>query len=171
MQQVLSLNQLYYQSLKRQDLTSLWALYQDPLFINHYGEIHEQKQTLKNLNRWFDDYEREKTEFYYSIFLNHTWVGFMTLSDFDENQTEAWLSIGLQPSVWGGGIGSAILKAFMKDCFDHRNIETIRLCVFSSNERAYYLYLKLGFQVEKIYVKEQLPLGFKEDVYQLYLKR
>ena len=76
-------------------------------------------------------------------------VGFITLSDFDESESEAWLSIGLQPNVWGQGIGSYVLKAFIKACFDQRNIETIRLSVFSSNERAYCLYLKLGFQVEK----------------------
>ena len=171
MQQIQSLHQLHYQPLKRQDLVSLGALYQDPLFTKHYGEIERHKQTLNDLNHWFDEYEQMQTELYYSIFSNQTWVGFITLSDFDESASEAWLSIGLQPNVWGQGIGSYVLKAFIKACFDQRNIETIRLSVFSSNERAYCLYLKLGFQVEKIYVKEELPLDFKEDIYQLYLKR
>lgn len=169
MQQVLLLDQLTYEPLQSQDLKQLLELYHQEAFMKSYGKLEAQKQTLKQLKIWFDEYEQKKAEFYYSIFLNETWIGFITLSDFNESQSEAWLSIGIQPTFWGNGIGSNILKTFIKDCFNQGTIKMIRLSVFASNERALRLYLKIGFEIEKIYFKDQLPNHFETDIYQLYL--
>lgn len=169
MPQISSFNLLTYKPLARQDLKQLLRLYQQEAFMRSYGKLETKQQTLKQLEFWYDEYEQKRVEFYYSIFFNETWVGFMTLGDFNKSRTEAWLSIGICPEFWGNGIGSHILKRFINDCFTKGTVKMIRLSVFASNERALRLYVKMGFKIEKIYFNEQHANQFESDIYQLYL--
>ena len=90
---------------------------------------------------------------------------------FDEKAKEAWLSLGIKPTFWGQGIGTKVLKQFIQNSFLKHNLKTIRLSVFAKNRRALSLYLKLGFEIEWIYHKNQALYWLSDDIYQLYLNK
>lgn len=112
-------------------------------------------------------------EYYFSIWIEGSkeWIGFISLTDFNDDQSEAWMSIGIKPTWWGMGIGTKVLTAFIDDCFTNRHLKTLRLSVFSTNHRALMLYQKVGFQIEMIYKQNQAPNWFNTDIYQLSLSQ
>ena len=162
-----------YELLKESDLEELLALYLDSNFILGYGEIEEEKKNYQSLLKWYKQNQMNTEEVYYSIWLDDKkrWSGFVSLADFDENEKEAWLSLGIKPTFWGQGIGTKILKQFIQDSFLKHDLKTIRLSVFATNRRALSLYLKLGFEIEWIYHKHQSPYYLADDIYQLYLNK
>ena len=162
-----------YELLKESDLEELLALYLDSNFILGYGEIEEAKKDYQSLLTWYKQNQMSKEEIYYSIWLDDkkNWAGFVSLTDFEENEKEAWLSLGIKPTFWGQGIGTKILKQFIQDSFINHDLKTIRLSVFAKNRRALSLYLKLGFEIEWIYHKYQAPYYLADDIYQLYLNK
>lgn len=54
--------------------------------------------------------------------------------------------ISIQKRYWGQGIGTAILKAILGEA-KKAGLEQVELDVVDSNERAFHLYCKFGFQV------------------------
>lgn len=142
-----------YRALNQSDLEELLKLYQDKLFIQGYGKIDEDRQTKQQLEDWYEHSIHSLDEYYFSIWIEGSkeWIGFISLTDFNDDQSEAWMSIGIKPTWWGMGIGTKVLTAFIDDCFTNWHLKTLRLSVFSTNHRALMLYQKVGFQIEMIY--------------------
>lgn len=162
-----------YRMLNRADLDELVKLYHDELFIKGYGEIDNQMKAKQQLESWYEQSIETLEEYYFSIWrdVDQEWIGFVSLTDFNEDKSEAWISIGIKPTWWGKGIGTKVLKTFIADCFFKWRLKTLRLSVFSTNDRALRVYEKVGFQVEMIYRKNQAPNWFDADVYQLCLNQ
>lgn len=160
-----------YRSLIQSDLEELLNLYQDESFIEGYGKFDDQRQTKQQLEKWYEQLIHSLDEYYFSIWMNKEWIGFISLTDFNDAKNEAWLSIGIKPNWRGKGIGTKVLTTFIEDCLTHQQLKTLRLSVFSTNHRALRLYQKVGFQVEMIYRKNQAPNWFDCDIYQLYLSQ
>ena len=162
-----------YRALNQSDLEELLKLYQDKLFIQGYGKIDEDRQTKQQLEDWYEHSIHSLDGYYFSIWIEGSkeWIGFISLTDFNDDQSEAWMSIGIKPTWWGMGIGTKVLTAFIDDCFTNWHLKTLRLSVFSTNHRALMLYQKVGFQVEMIYKQNQAPNWFNTDIYQLSLSQ
>lgn len=162
-----------YRTLNRADLDELLKLYHDESFIKGYGKIDDEKQTKQQLESWYEHSIHSLDEYYFSIWreVDKEWIGFISLTDFNEDQSEAWISIGIKPTWWGRGIGTRVLTTFIDDCFSNWHLKPLRLSVFSTNGRALMLYQKVGFQVEMIYKQNQAPNWFDTDIYQLYLNQ
>ncbi len=162
-----------YRPLEKRDLEDLFSLYHNESFQKGYGEAMDHQQTKEQLEAWYEHYQKSLDECYFSIEMGRKqkWVGFMTLTDFNESRNEAWISIGIHPTYWGIGIGTISLNQLIHHCFFKERLKTLRLSVFSTNERALALYLKSGFKVEMIYKQHQTLNGFDTEIYQLYLNR
>jgi ribosomal-protein-alanine acetyltransferase len=69
-------------------------------------------------------------------------VGFIA-GDLRSSEHMAWIAtVGVLPEYRGRGVGTALMKA----CEEQLGIQTIRLSVRVSNERAVRLYQRLGYQ-------------------------
>lgn len=55
----------------------------------------------------------------------------------------------LDPRKTGFGLGTEAMKVFIKLIFRDKNIRSISLTVFNSNQRAKKLYDRLGFEIDE----------------------
>lgn len=154
-----------------QDLPHYITLYQDPEFMDNFGSIEGVEQTKEQLWEWFLGLHDRHDECVYSIFEKerHTWVGFVTLMDIDEDEKEAWIVIGLDSQWRNKGFGTQALKAIIKIAFIDLKLNVLKLSVLGENERAMHVYEKMGFKVELIYPRLQVPNIFDKDIIQYQL--
>lgn len=126
-----------YRPLNEKDLALLFNLFQEARFKERYGT---DEAFLK---------ESRPEGCYFSIEFGERkqWVGFMSLTDFNQAKDEAWLSIGICPDFWGRGIGTLALQGLIEDCFSVRHMKRLHLFVFATNQHALNLYQKLGFLI------------------------
>lgn len=72
--------------------------------------------------------------------------------------------MGVHQGFRGLGVGSLLLKALIDWAKNNPKIEKINLCVHQSNDRAIFVYKKLGFQVEGCRTKDlKYPNGVYVD--------
>jgi ribosomal-protein-alanine N-acetyltransferase len=84
---------------------------------------------------------------YYVVVIKDKVVGY---AGFWEIVDEAHITnIAVHPQYRHHGMGTALLEKIIKDCYEN-NIENITLEVRKSNETAFKLYKKMGFECEGI---------------------
>ena len=97
----------------------------------------------------------QKIEGIFSIFTGEEFVGLIQKIKLEDKN----LHIGrflIAPHKQGKGIGRKALQDFVQEMFENKEIESISLTVFESNQRAKNLYHKEGFEiVETIEVPER----------------
>ncbi|WP_267247019.1 GNAT family N-acetyltransferase [Streptococcus sp. Marseille-Q5986] len=82
----------------------------------------------------------------FSIFEGQEFVGLIQKIRLEDSN----LHIGrffITPQKQGQGLGSQAFKGFMQLMFENRDIESISLTVFDSNQAAKHLYQKEGFEI------------------------
>lgn len=82
----------------------------------------------------------------FSIFDGHEFVGLIQKIRLENSN----LHIGrffINPQKQGQGLGSQALRKFVSFAFENRDIDSISLNVFETNQRAQNLYQKEGFEI------------------------
>ena len=97
----------------------------------------------------------QKLEGIFSIFAGEEFVGIIQQIKLEDKN----LHIGrflIAPQKQGKGLGRKVFQDFVQEMFENKEIESISLTVFESNQRAKNLYHKEGFEiVQTIEVPEQ----------------
>ena len=82
----------------------------------------------------------------FSIFEGHEFVGLIQKIRLEDSN----LHIGrffINPQKQGQGLGSQALRKFVSLAFENRDIDSISLNVFETNQAAKHLYQKEGFEI------------------------
>ena len=80
-----------------------------------------------------------------------TAVGFANYRDHDPKSKSAEIGIGIgEPALWGKHLGREALELEVRYLFDELDLHRIGLSVVSFNDRAIWMYKKVGFEVEGI---------------------
>lgn len=85
----------------------------------------------------------------FSIFDGHEFVGLIQKIRLEDSN----LHIGrffINPQKQGQGLGSQALRKFVSLSFENRDIDSISLNVFETNQAAKHLYQKEGFEIDQI---------------------
>ena len=88
----------------------------------------------------------QKLEGIFSIFAEEEFVGVIQKIKLEDKN----LHIGrflIAPQKQGKGIGRKAFQYFLQEMFENEEIESISLTVFESNQTAYNLYQKEGFEI------------------------
>ena len=88
----------------------------------------------------------QKMEGIFSIFVGEEFVGIIQKIKLEDKN----LHIGrflIAPQKQGKGIGRKAFQYFLQEMFENEEIESISLTVFESNQTAYNLYQKEGFEI------------------------
>ena len=88
----------------------------------------------------------QKLEGIFSIFTGEEFVGIIQKIKLEDKN----LHIGrflIAPQKQGKGIGRKAFQYFLQEMFENEEIESISLTVFESNQTAYNLYQKEGFEI------------------------
>ena len=91
----------------------------------------------------------QKLEGIFSIFAEEEFVGVIQKIKLEDNN----LHIGrflIAPHKQGKGLGRKAFQYFLQEMFENKEIESISLTVFESNQRAQNLYQKEGFEIVQI---------------------
>ena len=88
----------------------------------------------------------QKLEGIFSIFAGEEFVGIIQQINLEDKN----LHIGrflIAPQKQGKGLGRKVFQDFVQEMFENKEIESISLTVFESNQRAKNLYHKEGFEI------------------------
>ena len=88
----------------------------------------------------------QKLEGIFSIFAGEEFVGIIQQIKLEDKN----LHIGrflIAPQKQGKGLGRKVFQDFVQEMFENKEIESISLTVFESNQRAKNLYHKEGFEI------------------------
>lgn len=134
--------------------------------IETYHSWRNDLDVMKTTSPSLDVYSLDETRsFVENIILNstasrsyiieeresNTAIGVTSLINIDtkNRNAECIIDIG-EKEYWGKGYGSEALKMLLEYAFLELNLHRVSLGVFSFNERAIYIYNKLGFKKEGV---------------------
>ena len=92
----------------------------------------------------------QKLEGIFSIFAGEEFVGIIQKIKLEDKN----LHIGrflIAPHKQGKGLGRKAFQYFLQEMFENKEIESISLTVFESNQRAQNLYQKEGFEIVQMF--------------------
>ena len=123
---------------------------------------------------WYDRISRDQSSFSYAIVEKETdrFIGTCALMRLDpkNHHSECAIVIG-EKDAWGRGYGKEALGLLLRYGFEELNLHRIYLRVFSFNERAIRLYLRLGFVEEGRQREALYRFGQWHDVIMMGLLR
>lgn len=127
--------------------------FNDCEFLNNVrNECAEQylhnstKYTLGQAQRWFYSLDIP----YYMVFNDQDKIGYFRLSNYSKSNRNIYIGMDLHKDFRGRGLAYESYCKFMPYLIKEYNLHKISLEVLATNERAYNLYLKLGFATEGI---------------------
>lgn len=101
---------------------------------------------LKNHLKFIDSLSISKTKEYLVIKRSADYIGVVDFTDIDFAKESADIGLYANPFEKIKGAGSLLLEAGMKYAFEILKLKTLKLEVFSDNERAIGLYRKFNFK-------------------------
>ncbi|MGL4337859.1 MAG: GNAT family N-acetyltransferase [Turicibacter sp.] len=167
--------QLVYLSHMNEDhLGFVYNVYQDEEFMYDFGKMSENEKSIKAIKKWFVDCSLDDDIELLSIIEKKTnkIVGYIQLDDAGINSECVWLVIGIGPlSNQNQGFGKEAMALVLDYIFLTKDVVNVRLAVLSHNDRAIFMYEKLGFEVELTLPISRLFVQEIFDIFQLKLKR
>lgn len=111
----------------------------------------------KQQEEWFYSLKNKKNYYIKGIEYNGEKIGVLGLKNITQNKGEYFGYIG-EREYWGLGIGKAMLK-YIEEYSRKIKLKKIYLKVLKNNQRAFFLYKKLGYKTievqESIYIMEK----------------
>ncbi|EUC78248.1 FR47-like protein [Eubacterium sulci ATCC 35585] len=108
-----------------------------------------QEQWMGHMISYPLNYDKIKElENTFSIFYENKFIGMIQEIRIDKDNIHIGRFI-LDPRKTGFGLGTEAMKVFIKLIFRDKNIRSISLTVFNSNQRAKKLYDRLGFEIDE----------------------
>lgn len=118
--------------------------------VNRYiGDKLGEKTTLKEQEKWFKNYQKDKNKKFFTIFFDNKPVGVVGLSNISKQNRKADLFIMIGEDRYRGkGIGKQAMEWIIEYGFKKLRLHKINLGVIEDNKIAVKLYKKLGFKIE-----------------------
>ena len=100
---------------------------------------------------WIEHMSQEGKAGCWVIDRDHKPIGFANFRDLHPKGKSCEIGIGIgEPALWGKGIGRQALELEVKYLFDELGLHRIGLSVVSHNDRAIWMYKRVGFVLEGI---------------------
>lgn len=134
----------------------------DVRFVNSVRNRYSK--TYLHDSRTFTDeealtwYKKSKPEFYIIEYLNKD-IGYFRTSSYSKENRHICIGCDISPEFTNRGLGYISYRAFIGFIFKKYDLNKVYLEVLSTNERAIYLYEKLGFIKEGVKREEVLKDG------------
>lgn len=138
--------------LEESDAKAYWALRKEALKQDPgaFGETYTEATSYDNPVERVEKTIKKDHEHIFGAFINGRLLGVATLTLETAIKTKHRGYIGsvyVSPDTRGNGAGAAIMKEIINWSREHAELEKLDLGVFTSNEPAFELYKKLGFEV------------------------
>ena len=118
--------------------------------VNKYiGNQLGKRTSLKEQEKWFKDYQKDKNKKFFTILFNNKPIGVVGLSNISKQNKNADLFIMIGENDFRGkGISKEAMKWIIEYGYNNLKLLKINLGVIEDNKIAVNLYKKLGFKVE-----------------------
>lgn len=131
----------------------LLGLSKDSLYtFNHFGDIRRSNVDDIVSNELA---RKDKLKFFASINNEVVTYGFLTLFDKPTKKHNCILGIVVGDRWQGRGLGMAVCKHMIKGAW-RAGLEKVWLNVHSDNPRAIHLYKSLGFEIEGVFMADEI---------------
>lgn len=129
---------------------------------NECAELYlhnSSKYPLKQTQKWFHTLDIP----YYIVFNDADKIGYFRLSNYSKMHRNIYIGMDLHKDFRGKGLAYESYCRFIPFLIKQYNLHKISLEVLVSNQRAYNLYLKLGFVTEGVKRQEVYKNGTYAD--------
>ena len=136
--------------------------------VSKFISLKNRIFTYDNEVEWIDNkLSNDKIVFSMIEKVSNKFIGNIELMEINNNIGE--LAICITPNMQNKHYGQEAINRFIKYCFEKLRLDNIELSVYSHNEKAIYLYKKLGF----VEYKRDINVGtyngqFIDDIYMKY---
>jgi diamine N-acetyltransferase len=149
-------------AIERDDLPNYVQWLNDPAVLEYFGNY--LPFSLAQEEEWYETMLQDPGVCNFAVEFEGQHVGGAGFSEIDgrNRRAEVGLFIGL-PALWDQGLGRETLQALLKFGFGQMNLNRIYLRVYAGNERAVYLYEKVGFRHEGCWRQAEFRHGRYHD--------
>jgi len=161
-------NNLYLSKIRKEDFEKIYDWFRDIDFLKFYDYVPPIPQEKDEVDKLFDDYEKNEESDVFSIRLlsNNNIIGIAGYDDIVHENKVATLFIGIgNKEVRGKGYGKEALKILLDYGFNERDFHRIQLNVLEFNHSAIALYEKAGFKKEGVFREFVLRDDKRYDLY------
>lgn len=132
---------------------------------NVFVSDNKKKTTRLEQTKWFNNYEKNKKNKFFTICDNKKPIGFMGLSNIDKpsKKAEVFIIIG-DDEYRGKGYGKKSLKYLLNYGFEKLGMQKLYLGVFEKNKSAIFCYKSVGFKEEGVLKKDAFFNGRYHDL-------
>jgi len=161
--------------LEKDDLEFIHQLNNDPDIMSFWFE--EPYRSMTSLQNDYDKNIDGDTARQFILKKNDEKIGFVSLFGFESVHQKAEFGIMIDKKHQGNGYASKATKLAMEYAFMKMNVRKLYLVVDETNEKAIYVYRKVGFADEAVLKEEYFVNGsyhnvllmsiFREDYWEL----
>lgn len=133
-----------------------WGNHDNPL-LSDYNFPYTDEEDIK---KWFKHKTNSFFNRYYGV-LNeqNRLIGYLGIKDIKFIRRKSTLGIVFDPNYVDKGYGTETLNVFLEYYFEKMKMKTMLLEVAEFNQRAYNVYVNLGFKHEGYYLEELVNEG------------
>lgn len=159
---------LFLTKIEKEDMEYIYRWFSDIEFLKFYDYTPPVPQTKEEVDKTFDDYEKNKESDIFAIRLaeNNQIIGIAGYDDIVKENKVATLFIGIgNKDTRGKGYGKEALNLLLEYGFSELDFHRIQLNVLEFNHAAIALYEKTGFIKEGTYREFVLRDGRRYDLH------
>lgn len=126
--------------------------------------------TLANEEKWYEAISARSDIYHFAIEDKKTgkYIGGCSVSEVDWKNSIVVVGIFIGEAEYRNkGYGTDTMKVLVRFIFEQMNINKIKLCAYSFNQRAIRCYEKVGFKVEGVLKEELFRNGKYHDIIQM----
>lgn len=156
-----------FRAMRESDLDMAQAYINDPEVARNLSPRTPFLATAKDEKDFLDSISFTKDTYNFAIEAKDTnkYIGGCGVNEIDWKNSVATVGIMIgDKNYWSKGYGTDAMKLLVKFIFEQMNINKIKLCVYSFNERAKKCYLKTGFKEEGVLRQELYRDGAYHDI-------
>ncbi len=156
---------VFIRPFKKKDLLILIKWLKDPE-VNKFLSSDFSDLDIKKEERWFREMSLSVNDFVFAIdtFKEKKHIGVCGLHkiNWQKKKAEFGIAIG-NKNYWGKEYGKDATEAIIKFAFKILGLECLTLSVYKYNKRAIKAYMKCGFKIKEILVRDHLYNGIFWD--------
>lgn len=121
----------------------------NPAVSAFIGDGPGKRTDIKKQTEWFNAYTKDRGKKFFTLYVDHTPIGFMGLSNISPKNKNADLFIAIGEDEYRGkGFGEQSIKWLINLAFKKLKLHKVNLGVIDANTHAIELYKKIGFKIE-----------------------
>lgn len=153
---------LVIRAADQEDAKFMASLVNDPEVRDSLGAYNLVFPTTQEMeSRWLADVQKSQDQIVMMITARAGGkpLGLMALSDMNDRNASAHLSIMIERKSWDKGYGAEAITGLLERLFRNKNTHRVWLRVDEGNARAIACYLKCGFRKEGVLREDHFAQG------------